>query len=260
MEAIDRRNRATIRKPYTPRPPASDARGQTGANAERQMAHCLHRAFAKDPDVHVLHDLWLRNPEQPEHTSTPGTCRIDHLLIHRWGMFIVESKSVTSEVRVRPDNTDGDEWTRVWNGAEKGIPSPIHQAKRQAQFLRTYLQHHKLELLGRQPVGMRTIAKLAKGTDQRGFRNVRARRPTACTRARAAWRRRWRRVNDVPSPHLHPCAGSFAEAPNRAPGRGRRAGALRPDGRPILRPAQSVVPPGPAGSRTCRPARRRGAT
>ena len=136
------------------------------------MAHYLYRRFAEDSDIHVLHDLHLHDTEQPEHTGSPGTCQIDHLLIHRWGMFIVESKSVTSEVRVRPDSTEGDEWTRVWNGTEKGIPSPIHQAKRQGQFLRTYLQRHRLELLGKQPVGIRTIAKIAAGTDQRGFRNV----------------------------------------------------------------------------------------
>ena len=162
-----------ITKPYAaPLPVASNPRALAGANAERQLAHYLNRHFADDAEVHVLHDLRLRDPEQPEQTGEAGTCQIDHLLIHRWGMFIVESKSVTSEVRVRPDGSGGDEWTRMWNGAEKGIPSPIRQAKRQGEFLRTYLVRHDAELLGKLPLGMRTLGKAMTGSDQRGFRNL----------------------------------------------------------------------------------------
>ena len=64
-------------------------------------------------------------------------------------MFIVESKLVSQEVGVRPDGTGGDEWTRVWQGTESGMPSPIRQAKRQSEFLRTILQRHGAELVGR---------------------------------------------------------------------------------------------------------------
>ena len=85
-------------------------------------------------------------------------------------MFIVESKSVISEVRVRPDGSGGDEWTRILNGAEKGMPSPIRQAKRQGEFLRTYLRRHNEKLLRKLPVGMRTLGKAITGSDQRGFR------------------------------------------------------------------------------------------
>ena len=161
-----------ITKPYAPQPAASSPHAQAGANAERQLAHYLNRQFADDEEVHVLHNLRLRDPEQPEQTGEAGRCQIDHLLIHGWGMFIVESKSVTSEVRVRSDGSGGDEWTRLWNGTEKGIPSPIRQAKRQGEFLRTYLIRHCAELLGKFPLGMRTFGKAVTGSDQRGFRNL----------------------------------------------------------------------------------------
>ena len=161
-----------IAKPYAPQSAASNPRAQAGANAERQLAHYLNRHFADDAEVHVLHDLRLCDPEQPEQTGKPGTCQIDLLLIHRWGMFVVESKSVISQVRVRSDGSGGDEWTRLWNGAEKGIPSPIRQAKRQGEFLRTYLVRHDLELLGKFSFGMRTLGKAVTGSDQRGFRNL----------------------------------------------------------------------------------------
>ena len=45
-------------------------------------------------------------------------------------------------------------------------------AKRQADFLRAFLQRHREELLGKHPVGLRTIAKLAAGSDQRGFKTA----------------------------------------------------------------------------------------
>ena len=161
-----------IAKPYAPQSAVSNPRALSGANAERQLAHYLSRHFADDEEVHVLHDLRLRDPEQPEQTGEAGTCQVDHLVIHRWGTFIVESKSVTTEVRVRPDDSDGDEWTRMRNGAERGMPSPIRQAKRQGEFLRTYLIRHRAELLGKFPLGMRTFGKAVTGSDQRGFRNL----------------------------------------------------------------------------------------
>ena len=136
------------------------------------MAHYLHRHFADDAELHVLHDLRLRDPEQPEQTGEAGTCQIDHLLIHRCGVFIIESKSVTSEIRVRPDGSGGDEWTRVWNNEEKGIASPIRQAKRQGEFLRTYLDRHKEDALGKLPIGTRTLGKILMGSDQRSFKHL----------------------------------------------------------------------------------------
>lgn len=140
----------------------ADPRQAAGASAERQMKHYLHRAFARDQDVHTHDDLRLEDPEQTEHDGSPGVCQIDHLVVHRWGMFIIESKSVTEEVVVRPDGSDGDEWSRVYRGKEMGMASPIQQAKRQSEFLRTLLQRHRKELLGRLPVGLPNIDKLKR--------------------------------------------------------------------------------------------------
>ena len=161
-----------ITKPYEKKAGDPDPRQRAGDDAERQMAHYLHRAFRQDPEVHVLHDLRLEDREQPEQDGSPGVCQIDHLIVHRFGMFIIESKSVTEEVRVRSDGSGGDEWSRLYQGKEKGMASPIEQARRQSDFLRTVLQRHREELLGREPIGLRTIAKVARGTDQRGFMHV----------------------------------------------------------------------------------------
>ncbi len=151
---------------------SSDPRLRAGQEAEEQMAFYLHRAFANDSDVAILHDLRLIDPEQPEHNGSPGVCQIDHLAIHRWGMFIIESKSVTGKVTVRDDGSGGDEWARTYGRKEVGFASPIRQASRQAEFMREFLQRDRENLLGKVRTGLRTISKLIAGSDQRGFRNL----------------------------------------------------------------------------------------
>ena len=147
-----------------------DPRERAGAAAERKMAHYLHRKFRDDPAVCVLHQLRIEDADQPEQDGSPGVCQIDHLVVHRWGFFLVESKSVTEEVRVRSDGDGGDEWSRTFRGEQVGIASPIRQARRQSAFLRAFLQRHRSEMLGRFPFGFRTIAKIRGDEDQRGFR------------------------------------------------------------------------------------------
>lgn len=149
-----------------------DRRLRAGADAERQMAHYLHRDFRDHEEVFVLHDVRLEDRDQPEHDGSVGVCQIDHLVVHRWGLFIIESKSVTEEVRVRSDGSGGDEWTRVYRKKETGMPSPIQQARRQEKFLRKFLQRHREEMLGKRSLGFRTVAKIVHGTDQRGFKNA----------------------------------------------------------------------------------------
>jgi hypothetical protein len=147
----------------------SEPRQRAGVVAERQMAFYLHRDFANDPKVFVLNDIRLSDPEQPELDGRPGVCQIDHLVLHRWGAFIIESKSVTDEVAVRDDGAGGDEWTRRSRGQDQGFPSPIQQARRQGDFLRRFLGRHRESLLGKMPPGLRSIGKLVTGTDHRGF-------------------------------------------------------------------------------------------
>lgn len=114
--------------------PTSDRFQRAGDEAEKQMAFYLRRAFADNPNVHIFNNLRL------EHGSE--VAQIDHLIFHRSGFIIVESKSVTSSIRIN----DRQEWARQWNGRWSGMPSPVLQAKRQADLLRTLLQAHKVDL------------------------------------------------------------------------------------------------------------------
>ena len=136
-----------------------------GDAAERQMAFYLRRAFASQDGLCVLNDIRIVDPEQQHCGLGEDACQIDHLVLHRWGMFIVESKSSSvGKVVIRSDGSGGDEW--VFGG--KGRRSPIKQAEMQAEYLRTFIQRHREQLLGTAAAGMRTITKLVAGTDQRG--------------------------------------------------------------------------------------------
>ena len=161
-----------ITKPSKRRTTGSDRRARAGAEAEGQTAYYLRHRFQEDRDVHVLHDLRLEDPSQPKETGAPGACQMDHLVVHRWGIFIIETKSVKAEVRVRPDGSGGGEWTRMWNNKEQGMPSPIEQAKRQAEFLRRYLQRRTNTLFESLQRGLPALSRLLPGPDQQDLASI----------------------------------------------------------------------------------------
>ncbi len=115
---------------------------RAGDEAERQMAFYLKRAFADDSQVHVFHNLRLEDGGD--------AAQIDHLILHRSGAIIIESKSVTSSVRIN----EREEWAREWNGRWTGMPSPVLQARRQADFLRKMLRARREELLSKAVFGL----------------------------------------------------------------------------------------------------------
>lgn len=106
-----------------------------GLNAERQMAHYLKRAFQDKGDIFVINDLRLK--------MNDDVAQIDHLIVHRFGFLIIESKSVTSKISIN----EFGEWTRHYPKYTRGMPSPINQARRQADFLKNYLMAKSEALL-----------------------------------------------------------------------------------------------------------------
>lgn len=99
---------------------------QAGLDAEKQMAFYLRRAFGDDPNVSVLNGIRLE--------FNGDSAQIDHLIIHKYGMIIIESKSITGKVTIN----DHGEWSRQFK-LPIGMPSPVKQAERQAAFLKKYL-------------------------------------------------------------------------------------------------------------------------
>ncbi len=118
--------------------PGGDRFEVAGRQAEEKMSHYLRRAFAADPDILVFNGVRL--------VTVDDAAQIDHLIVHPYGLIIIESTSVTAQVRV---NALG-EWTRSDNGHVRGMASPVLQAERQRVFLRSYLQREPGVLGGKQ--------------------------------------------------------------------------------------------------------------
>lgn len=151
-----------IIKEKTLGPPSADPRLKAGDKAERDMAFYLRRGFEKPLgggllkkgfEVRVFNDLRLVLTEasgRPDGAGRQDAVQIDHLVMHPWGMVIVESKSVTEEVLV---NEHG-EWTRKYKGKRHGMPSPIEQARRQGEALRQLLRDNAGRLRDRKILGL----------------------------------------------------------------------------------------------------------
>jgi hypothetical protein len=127
-----------LAKPFSAEKPV-DTTLARGWHAERQMAFYLARAFEPVQDVVVFNGLRFSVPG-----SAPGDCaQIDHLVLHRHGAVIVESKATgdgTGEFHVDAMG----QWTR---GRGFNMTSPVAQAKVQADALRRLLSAAEPPLL-----------------------------------------------------------------------------------------------------------------
>jgi Zn finger protein HypA/HybF involved in hydrogenase expression len=117
-----------------------------GAEAEKQLAHYLGRAFAEAPGLAILNDLRL---------VAPGgeVAQIDHLVVHPCGAIVVESKSITGKIRINKQR----EWVRVTARGEEGMPDAVEQARRQRDVLRHFLRRNESTILDTSAI---TIADL----------------------------------------------------------------------------------------------------
>lgn len=107
---------------------AKDWKQAAGDAAEKEMAHYLRRYFGDESDVLVLNDIRLE--------MDGDAAQMDHLLIHRGGLTIIESKSVSGKLQMKPDG----EWLRWYEDRSQGMASPLVQARLQAEFLRKFLR------------------------------------------------------------------------------------------------------------------------
>lgn len=105
----------------------TDKYALAGRKAEEKMAFYFKRFFASHPEIHVLNHIRLE--------ANDDAAQIDHLIIHPFGMTIVESKSVHGKVQIKDDG----QWIRWYGNQSKGMASPITQARLQAGFLKDVL-------------------------------------------------------------------------------------------------------------------------
>jgi hypothetical protein len=123
---------------------SNSIRAKADARAEHDVAFYLRRSFGNHrPDVLVFHDLRL------EHEGE--VAQIDHLVIHRHGMFIIETKSVSGELHVDRFG----QFEHVFGRSHReGMESPVKQAERQADLLRRLLIANKDHLHDRALFGL----------------------------------------------------------------------------------------------------------
>jgi hypothetical protein len=105
-----------------------------GLRAEKRMAYYLRHLLADEATIRVFNHLRLRYRDE--------TFQIDHLVLHPFGFHVIESKSISGEIRV---DSAGD-FHRVWNGNVSGMASPIVQARMQTELLAKLLNGHKKQL------------------------------------------------------------------------------------------------------------------
>lgn len=110
-------------------------RRAAGHAAEAQLAFYLRRTFADTPGIHIFNGLRFE--------SLGDAAQFDHLILHPYGLIIVESKSVHAKVKIN----ERGEWLRLYKGHYQGMPSAKLQAERQVLFLRRYLELHSSQLL-----------------------------------------------------------------------------------------------------------------
>lgn len=115
---------------------------RAGKKQEDTVAFYLRRAFGSADDVFVFNDLMLNHKGE--------RAQIDHLIVHTFGFVIIESKSITGEVKV---NSQG-EWSRSYKGRWSGMPSPILQAQLQGAILRGLLKDNASKLLDKLLMGL----------------------------------------------------------------------------------------------------------
>lgn len=106
-----------------------------GDKQERDVAFYLRREFKDHPSVFIFNDLKI--------THNDENAQIDHLILYPYGFILIESKSITGEVKVNKH----EEWTRSYRGNWQGMPSPIKQVELQQKLLKELLQENKASIL-----------------------------------------------------------------------------------------------------------------
>ncbi len=95
--------------------------------ADEQMPYYLRRFFGQSAEVDVLNQLCV---------STGGiVTQVDHLLLHPYGIVVVDSRGVSGRLQVKEDGR----WMRRDSRQLVDMPSPIAVAHTQTQSLKAFL-------------------------------------------------------------------------------------------------------------------------
>ena len=106
----------------------TDDSAVTRRTADEQMPYYLRRYFGDSAEVDVLNQLRV---------STGGVVsEVDHLLLHPYGLLVVDSRSVSGRLQVKDDGR----WICLEHDKPRTIKSPVTQAYSQALSLKAFLE------------------------------------------------------------------------------------------------------------------------
>jgi hypothetical protein len=95
--------------------------------AQDRMAYHLRRFFGKSQDVDVLNYLRVGSGSLVAH--------VDHLLLHPYGLLVVERENLSGRVQI----TDDGQWMRWRDNQATEMRSPITRAYLRALSLKAFL-------------------------------------------------------------------------------------------------------------------------
>ena len=98
-----------------------------GDRAEQTVADFLLKAF---PHGEVFHDVYLKTPH--------GLTQIDHILICRWGVYVIETKSHNGLII-----TGKKEWVQKYRDKTIRFYSPVLQNESHRRALESLLENEK---------------------------------------------------------------------------------------------------------------------
>ena len=98
--------------------------------AQDRMAYQLRRCFAKSGEVDVLNYLRIG--------SGSTVALVDHLLIHPFGLIILERENLAEPVHIQDDG----QWMRIRGGTSVEMRSPITRAYLRALSLKAFLDRN----------------------------------------------------------------------------------------------------------------------
>jgi hypothetical protein len=108
-----------------------------GQKQEQDIAFYLRREFKDHPQVFIINDY--------KFSFNNETAQIDHLIVYPYGFILIESKSITGEVKVN----ELGEWSRSSNAKWSGMSSPIKQAELQQKLLKDFLHHNRANIISK---------------------------------------------------------------------------------------------------------------
>ncbi|MBL8224394.1 MAG: NERD domain-containing protein [Chromatiales bacterium] len=94
---------------------------------EARLSRALIGRFGP-PDYHLLNHVTLRVDD--------GTTQVDHVLVSRFGVFVIETKDYRGWIFGSPDSR---QWTQVLYRAKFRFQNPIHQNQRHVLAVRALL-------------------------------------------------------------------------------------------------------------------------